>query len=101
MKKLAVLDLDSAQAVEEEKDPSASSSFGARLARRIIENLQFEIEGVHLSIQGEGFFMGVQLDQLSLVTTDEMGNRSFIDRVSSSKEKSFLYKALAIHGFCM
>ena len=59
---------------------STSSSFTSRLVRRIIENLQVEIEDVHIAIRGCGCAAGIVLGSLSLVTTDMKGNRTFVDR---------------------
>ena len=86
---------------ENKKRKSSSGSFAARLARRVIENLQLEIEQVHLSLRGAGCAAGIVLDSLNLVTTDEEGNKKFVDRVSESKDitKSFLNKSLHINGF--
>lgn len=82
-------------------EESKSSSFTSRLVRRIVENLQFEIEDVHISVRGCGVSAGIALGSLSLVTTDSNGVRSFVDRQTSSKadpSSSFLYKELLISG---
>lgn len=85
---------------EEGSEKSTSSSFTSRLVRRIVENLQFEVQDVHISISGCGVAAGVILGSLSLVTTDVNGVRTFVDRQSGSKEESsFLYKELLISGF--
>eukprot|EP00956_Cyclotella_meneghiniana_P019104 scaffold32476_cov68-Cyclotella_meneghiniana.AAC.1 len=87
---------------EDSKSSSSSSSFTSRLVRRIVENLQFEIEDVHISIRGCGVSAGIVLGSLSLVTTDSNGVRSFVDRQTSSSKadpgSSFLYKELLISG---
>ncbi|KAL7472999.1 hypothetical protein ACHAXS_013378 [Conticribra weissflogii] len=77
-----------------------SSTFTSRLVRRIVENLQFEIEDVHVAVRGCGCAAGVVLGALSLVTTDAMGNRTFVDRQTNVKNptSSFLYKELLISG---
>lgn len=77
------------------------SSFGSRLVRRIIENIQIEISDVHISLSDDDGAAGVVLDSLSLVTTDEAGTRSFVDRTAAkgSSSQIFLYKMLQIKGF--
>ena len=80
---------------------STSSSFTSRLVRRIIENLQVEIEDVHIAIRGCGCAAGIVLGSLSLVTTDMKGNRTFVDRKTKNVKdpsSSFLYKELLISG---
>jgi hypothetical protein len=93
MKKLALAD--------ENADNKSSSSFGSRLVRRIIENLQIEITDVHISLKDVEGSAGVVLESLSLVTTDVLGKRTFVDRTAAggTLENSFLYKVLQIKGF--
>ena len=73
------------------------SSFASRLVRRIIENLQVDIEDIHVSMRGFGASAGFVLESLSLVTTDENGVRTFVDRASG--KDSFLHKKLNITDF--
>eukprot|EP00804_Cyclotella_cryptica_P002356 CCRYP_004076-RB/>CCRYP_004076-RB protein AED:0.10 eAED:0.10 QI:356/1/1/1/0.94/0.77/18/6206/1298 len=84
---------------KQQKGPS-NSTFTSRLVRRIVENLQFEIEDVHISIRGCGVAAGVVLGSLSLVTTDVNGIRTFVDRQTNARDpaSSFLYKELLIAG---
>eukprot|EP00547_Thalassionema_nitzschioides_P008181 CAMPEP_0194228780 /NCGR_PEP_ID=MMETSP0156-20130528/43548_1 /TAXON_ID=33649 /ORGANISM="Thalassionema nitzschioides, Strain L26-B" /LENGTH=3225 /DNA_ID=CAMNT_0038961301 /DNA_START=77 /DNA_END=9754 /DNA_ORIENTATION=- len=88
-----------------DEDPDAdqtSSTFSARLIRRIIENIQIEIEDVHFGFRNQVCSAGIVLRSLSVVTTDKFGNRSFVDRTVAHKddgEESFLFKALRIEGF--
>jgi len=85
---------------------SSGSTFTARLVRRIIENIQIEVSDVHVSLQdttdGMDAAAGVMLEQLSLVTTDSKGRRTFVDRTvkkpENEQENSFLYKSLLIQG---
>eukprot|EP00978_Attheya_sp_CCMP212_P034998 scaffold150026_cov62-Attheya_sp.AAC.1 len=85
---------------EGSKRDSTGSSFGAKLVRRIAENLQFDVDDVHIALRGCGCSAGVVLESLSLATTDEKGRRTFVDRVQNSKNiaASFLYKSLDIKG---
>ena len=94
---------------------SSSNTFTARLVRRIIENLQVEIQDVHIAIRGCQTAAGIVLGSLSLSTTDAKGNKTFVDRsagTSSSSASSsstmnhheqvtssFLYKELLISDF--
>ena len=73
-------------------------SFGERLIRRIVENMQIEIQGVHIGFQGCNASAGIVLSSLSLVTTDKNGMQTFVDRdnVTGDVESSFLYKSLSI-----
>jgi len=82
------------------KDERSNDSFGGRLVRRIAENLQVEIEDVHISLIGCDGAAGVVLASLSLVTTDKYGMRTFVDRSlgAMTADSSFLYKALSIKG---
>lgn len=79
---------------------SDSSTFTSRLVRRILENLQVEVDDVHLAVRGCGCAAGLVLGSLSLVTTDAKGVRTFVDRKTNVKdpESSFLYKELLISG---
>ena len=84
-----------------EKDSKdGKGSFGGRLVRRIAENLQVEIDDVHISLKGCESAAGVVLASLSLVTTDKNGMRTFVDRTVRAKtaESTFLYKVLSIKG---
>lgn len=81
----------------EESGGKGKENFGAKLIRRIIENLQVEISDVQIELRGSKCCTGVVLRSLSLVSTDENGTSTFVDRV---KEKShFLHKFLLISGF--
>ena len=93
----------------EQKKKRKSSSLIGNLARRILENLQIEIEHVHLAIKGSDAIIGIVLKAFNITSTDKNGNKKFIDRYSSSninskrdKEitptSSFLHKALQIEG---
>ena len=77
-----------------------SSSFTSRLVRRIIENLQVEVDDVHIAVKGHGCAAGLVLGSLSLSTTDSSGNRTFVDRKTNVKNpaSSFLFKELQISG---
>ena len=87
-------------AADDGSDKSDSSSFTSRLVRRIIENLQVEIEDVHIAVRGCGCAAGIVLGRLSLATTDAKGNRTFVDRKTNPRDpaSSFLYKELLISG---
>ena len=74
------------------------ASFSARLVRRIVENLQVEIEDVHIVFRNNACSGGLKLQSLTLVTTDRDGNRSFVDRTLGGQD-SFLDKVLHINGF--
>jgi hypothetical protein len=99
-RQLAAEDLDGGS-----NSPSATSnsnaSFGARLVRRIIENIQVEISNVHIQLHGSESSAGIVLESLVLTTTDENGNVAFVDRTGKkaiNQANSFLYKALRIVG---
>jgi len=83
-----------------EPNRTSSSGFKARLVRRIIENLQIEIDGVNFEMRGSGCVAGIVLDQFSVVTTDQVGNRTFVDRSKdpNNVSKSFMYKVLKLEG---
>lgn len=77
------------------------TSFSSRLVRRIIENIQIEISDVHISLSDDEGAAGVILESLSLITTDDEGRRSFVDRTAGKKNPGhlFLHKMLEIKGF--
>jgi len=58
------------------------------------------VDDVHIALRGCGCSAGIVLGSLSLITTDDMGNKTFVDRSKKSKDvaSSFLYKALSIRG---
>ncbi|KAL7576943.1 hypothetical protein ACA910_006700 [Epithemia clementina (nom. ined.)] len=74
----------------------SSASFGAKLVRRIVENLQVEISDVHIILESSDSSAGVLLKSLNFETTDKDGNRTYVDRLAS--KDSFLYKRLQIRG---
>jgi vacuolar protein sorting-associated protein 13A/C len=95
LRKLAEQDL------EDSTQSQSTASFGTRLFRRIVENIQLEITDVHINLESSEGSAGVVLESLQLVTTDAGGLRTFVDRTSKSLrtiENSFLYKALNIRG---
>lgn len=73
------------------------SSFSSRLVRRILENIQIEIQNVHISLTDAEGSAGVVLETLSLVTTDKDGKRVFVDR-TTGQDQAFLYKELLLEG---
>ena len=78
------------------------AGFTANLIRRIIENLQIEIESFHVSLRGCGARAGVVLGSLSVATTNEHGVKTFVDRTVVDKntgtKSKFLFKALSMNG---
>jgi len=103
LRKLAQQDLDN-ENLKSGSKASSSSSFGARLVRRIIENIQVEISNVHVSLHGSSGSAGTLLQSLTLVTTDADGKRTFVDRTATTAAAvadSFLYKALSIRGLAV
>lgn len=99
--------------IDSNSSSSSSNTFTNRLVRRILENLQVEIQDVHIAIRGCQTAAGIVLGSLSLSTTDAKGNKTFVDRSSSAAAStagsamnhheqvtsSFLYKELLISGF--
>lgn len=83
-----------------ENDSVSEDTMSSRLIRRIAENIQMEINDVHVSWNGSaGASAGVILESLQLSTTDEAGNVAFVDRtIKTQKEQPFLYKSLQIRG---
>ena len=96
LRKLTVSGMDEGSS----KADVAASTFTTRLARRIVENIQMEINDVHIELHEEDSSAGVILESLQLVTTDKDGKRAFVDRtaVTSGLENAFLHKALEIKG---
>jgi vacuolar protein sorting-associated protein 13A/C len=95
LKKIAEQDIDSTAA----KKGAPSSTFSSRLVRRIIENIQVEISDVHISLKSETAAAGVELESFQLVTTDQDGQRAFVDRTIG--DQNFLYKSLQINGLAV
>ena len=67
---------------------SSNNTFTTRLVSRIIENLQVEIQDVHIAIRGCQTAAGIVLGSLSLSTTDAKGNKTFVDRSSASSSSA-------------
>ena len=97
LRELAEQDLDMSHSKEGEKQKD--STFAARLVRRIIENIQIEISGVHVTVQGSDYAAGIVLHELTLVTTDKYYKPVFVDRTNTTS--SFLYKMLRISGLAI
>ncbi|CAB9519551.1 protein sorting-associated protein 13A [Seminavis robusta] len=82
------------------------SSFVSRLVKRIVENLQVDIQDVQVTLQGDAGTAGVVLENLSFVTTDMAGHRTFVDRTNQKENPNdllnkFLYKNLTIQGLAI
>jgi vacuolar protein sorting-associated protein 13A/C len=92
LKKIAEQDIDTTAS----KKSAPSSTFSSRLVRRIIENIQVDISDVHISLKSETAAAGVELESFQLVTTDQNGQRAFVDRTIG--DQNFLYKGLQING---
>jgi hypothetical protein len=95
LRKLAADDVLRDEGSDDDKQQH-KAGFGERLVRRIIENLQVDINDVHISLKGSGSSAGVVLGSLSLFTTDVNGKRTFVDRTKDAS--SFLFKVLQIDG---
>jgi hypothetical protein len=74
------------------------TGFVAKLVRRIIENLQFEISDVHVTLLGSEASAGVVLKSLRLMTTDESGKQTFVNRTTQGTNNTFLFKSLELRG---
>ena len=81
------------------------SGFVARLVKRIVENLQIDITDVQVTLQGQEGTAGMILENLSFVTTDMAGHRTFVDRTGTENPSDllnkFLYKKLQLKGFAL
>jgi len=91
---------------DDDKSSNKSDGFVARLVKRIIENLMIEITDVQITIQQpDGATAGMVLENLSFVTTDMAGHRTFVDRTGSENPSDllnkFLYKKLQIEGLAL
>lgn len=84
------------QLAEQDLQTDSNQSFGARLVRRIVENIQMEVSDVKISVLGHQCAAGVVLESFVLSTTDSQGKRAYVDRTVTSD--SFLFKALNITG---
>lgn len=110
-----MLDQDSATSSSVTSPTSKSKeTFTGRLIRRIIENIQVEINDVHMCICSNTrgnreeagspdssqlfpqFFFGVKLQKLSVCSTDSNRNHLFVDR---APDDQFLFKSMEIEGF--
>ena len=69
------------------------TSFSGQLIIRIIENLQIEIDNIHVEVKGPDFNAGVTFRSINLITTDDNGKRTFVDR-SEANRSDFLFKEL-------
>lgn len=75
-----------------ESEPT-KQSFSSRLVRRILENIQIEIQNVHISLTDAEGSAGVVLESLSLVTTDRDGKQVFVDRTTGHDQTFFVQNA--------
>ena len=83
-----------------------TSTFGSRLVRRIMENIQIEISNVHVSLRNGDGSAGVVLESLKLMTTDKAGKFVYVDRTAANHRNSsladidllFQYKMFQIQG---
>ena len=95
-------DESSVAKIQQKSKAEQDAGFTANLIRRIIENLQIEIESFHVSLRGCGAEAGVVLGGLSIATTDEHGTKTFVDRTVIDKntgtKSKFLFKALSMDG---
>jgi hypothetical protein len=81
--------------------------FAARLVRRIVENISFDLKDVHVQFASSSltaptsFSLGMVMDELSIFTTNAEGQRVFIDRnpvsaLTNTYQAEFLYKSLEV-----
>lgn len=100
MREITEMDEDEFEDDKSGQTRGSAIGFKARLVRRIIENIQLDIDDIQFTLKGHGCDAGIQLDRFSVFTTDKNGKKSFIDRATNSQNimKSFLYKALELDG---
>ncbi|KAH3664357.1 hypothetical protein WICMUC_005742 [Wickerhamomyces mucosus] len=84
------------------EDAAKNENFAQSLITKIVDNLQFEIKRIHLRYEDmsnvfsdQPYSIGITLDELSAVSTDEQWNPTFI-----SVSKSLTHKLLVLKSLC-
>ena len=100
LRKLAEQEVPAEESGADSSKSTKSAGYIDNLVRRIIENLQVDVEDVQVALKGAGCTAGVVLESLSISTTDKDGKRKFVDRNvnGTGADDIFLYKALQISG---
>ncbi|OJD40388.1 vacuolar protein sorting-associated protein vps13 [Diplodia corticola] len=102
--------LDSAEMLKErntdgmsQEEQQKNQSFTASLVTAIVDNVQVSVKNVHiryedsLSDPGHPFALGITLDELSAVSTDENWKPTFIQSASTSAHKLATLGSLAVY----
>lgn len=102
--------LDSAEMLKErntegmsQEEQQKNQSFTASLVTAIVDNVQVSVKNVHiryedsLSDPGHPFALGITLDELSAVSTDENWKPTFIQSASASAHKLATLGSLAVY----
>lgn len=102
--------LDSAELLKErntegmsQEEQQKNQSFTASLVTAIVDNVQVSVKNVHiryedsLSDPGHPFALGITLDELSAVSTDENWKPTFIQSASAAAHKLATLGSLAVY----
>ena len=78
------------------------------LITKIIDNLQINLQNVHVRIENEDledkqstFSLGITLKQITFNTTDQQWKKQFVDRTLKENAQTPLYKLLSIENFAV
>jgi vacuolar protein sorting-associated protein 13A/C len=90
----------------ESEEETENKGFVERLTMKILDNLQIKIRNIHIryEVSAEtnisdhtGFALGIKLDQLNIVTTDENWEVRFIDRTQEDNKGKPMLKLLELN----
>ena len=94
---------DMIKSAEEKKKEQGMT---AGLVTKIVDNLQISLQNMHLRVEHEdyiepvnSFSLGLTLQDIDLYTTDENGERTYLDRTKASNKGKAMNKVLKINNF--
>ena len=93
-----------------EEEASHSPGYLERLTMKIVDNIQVKINDIHIRYEANfdsltnphmGLSLGLKLEQLYLVTTDEEWKTKFLDRTLGENKSKPLHKLLSLKNLSM
>jgi len=87
---------------KEEKKAQKKGMF-ARIAIRVIDNLEIDIKDIHIRFEDSFCFtnkpyaFGITIKSISMITIDDNDVKAFIDRTNSKHKEDPLYKKLIMN----
>lgn len=97
--------LESLRKGESEEDASQNKGYLERLSMKVLDNIQIKIRNIHVRYEVNfdssqhsltGFSLGVRLEQLNIVTTNEEWKIHFLDRTQEENQDKSMHKLLEL-----